>query len=62
MKTPQVKPSWNTGIYIGYRNGKIDASKFSNLDDAIQGFEIDRPDSDFQKGYLLALLHLKRGV
>ena len=46
----------------GYQNGKIDASKFSNLDDAINGFEIDRPDNDYQKGYLLALLHLKRGV
>ena len=48
--------------YAGYQNGKIDASKFSNLDDAINGFEIDRPENDYQKGYLLALLHLKRGV
>jgi len=48
--------------YSGYQNGKIDAPKFSNLDDAINGFEIDRPENDYQKGYLLALLHLKRGV
>ena len=48
--------------YAGYQNGKIDAPKFLNLADAINGFINDRPDSNYQKGYLLALLHLKNGV
>lgn len=56
MKTPQVTPPWNTGIYVG--NGVVAEQKYPSLIDRV----IDQIKTDVAQGDVTAVEELLKTV
>lgn len=56
MKTPQIKPDWNTGIYVG--NGVVAEPKHDSLIDRV----LDQIQEDVRKGDVTAIEELLKQV
>ena len=56
MKTPQIKPDWNTGIYVG--NGVVAEPKNNSLIDRV----LDQIQEDVNKGDVTAIEELLKQV